>query len=294
MDASKRLWQRVEERQRLWSEVPNVFPIRRDLAKLKARHEAGDPNVVVRQSEDGHPEHYAVEFTQGQREELKRRFRDVKPAANPLDHDDDLFVRLIESQADMILDAQAIYLPDQKSRGRAIDSFVSATQKLDTALDQLDSAALGWLYGHIADRLAPEGYLLSEADGRVASMRNDPLRAQVEAGRLRQEIRHLVGAVTEAAAAAKKSLPAAERTEHDPRLRTALCLERQIVERGIPFVTTETGFPAACLRAMFEIAGVEVEKVGYWLDKAARHPDSFGLSLAERRKKFGGKNPPAD
>ena len=28
MDASKRLWQRIEERQRLWSEVPNVFPDR--------------------------------------------------------------------------------------------------------------------------------------------------------------------------------------------------------------------------------------------------------------------------
>lgn len=294
MDQIKRFWQRFEERQQLWSEVPNVFPVRRDLATLKGRRDSGDPNVVEYLDEAGHPDHYAVEFTASQREDLRRQYRAVKPATGPRDDEDELFVRIIEAQADAILDSQSIEVPDQKDRRRAIDSFVNAAQKLDTALDQLDSAALGWLYGHIADRLAPEGYQLSEADGRLASMLDDPLRAQVEAGHLRQQIRHLVGVVTEAAAEAKKSLPPAERTENDPRLTTALCLERQIVERGIQFVTTETGFPAACLRAMFEIAGVEVDKVSYWLDKAAKHPDSFGRFRADQRNKFGGKNPPTD
>lgn len=294
MDPIKRFLLDFEDRQRLVSEVPNVFPVRRDLAKLKARHDAGDPNVVVYLDEQGQPDHYAVEFTKSQRADLKRRFREVKPAHGEWDSDDDLFVRVIEAQADSILDSQAIYLPDQKDRRRAIDSFVNAAQKLDTALDQLDSAALGWLYASAADKLAAEGFQLSEADGHLVSMRDDGLRAQVEAGRLRQLIRHLVGVVTEAAAEAKETLPPIPRTEFDPRLQTALCLERQIVERGIPFVTTETGFPAACLRAMLDIAGVYVEKVSYWLDKAAKHSNSFGRFLAEQRKKSAGKNPPAD
>lgn len=294
MNEIKRFWQRFEERRQLLSDVHNVFPVRRDLAKLKARRDAGDQNVVVYLDEAGHPHHYAVKFTPEQREDLRRQYRVVKPATGPMDDEDDLFVSIIEAQADGILDSQSICVAYQKDRSRAINSLVNAAQKFDTALDQLDSAALGWLYGHIANRLAPEGYQLSEADGQLASMLDDPLRAQVEAGRLRQQIRRLVGVVTEAAAEAEKSLPPAERTENDPRLTTALCLERQIVGSGIQFVTTETGFPAACLRAMFEIAGVEVDKVSYWLDKAAKHPNSFGRFLDEQSNKFGVKNPPTD
>jgi hypothetical protein len=51
-------------------------------------------------------------------------------------------------------------------------------------------------------------------------------------------------------------------------------MERLMREHQLPFEANETGFAAQCIRAMFELADLDVEKVGYWIKKAIDHPDS--------------------
>jgi hypothetical protein len=45
-------------------------------------------------------------------------------------------------------------------------------------------------------------------------------------------------------------------------------------EHQLPFDASEKGFAAQCMRAMFDLADINVEKVGYWIKKAIDHPDS--------------------
>lgn len=42
----------------------------------------------------------------------------------------------------------------------------------------------------------------------------------------------------------------------------------------LPFEAKETGYAVQCLRAMFDLAGIDVEKPGYWIKKAIDDPDS--------------------
>jgi len=156
-------------------------------------------------------------------------------------------------------------------------------EKFDAALADMDSAALGWLYAVIVDRLAAAGVQVSQGDDAIVSMRDHPMRAQIEAGELRHEIRRVAGAIVEAADEACGTLPVHDFAENDVRLKVALWLERQVLDHRIEFDTSETGFPAQCLRAVFDLGGVDSERVSYWLKKAAAHPDSFGQFLARQK-----------
>lgn len=293
MDEIKRFWKRFEQVQDLWDRARTVFPVRRNMASLKARHERGDKSVVCYLDEDENPERYELKFSAKQREELYAAYRELKPADGPNDCEDRIFVGILERWGDSFLDSQAIQIPEQKKRKRAIASFGNALQKADQALADLDSAALGWLYANIVDDFAAHGVQVSSDDNELTSMCTVPLRAAVEAGELRLQLRELIRAAVDAAAKASATLPPPDRTANDPRLTIAKSLERQIIERGIAFTTTETGFPARCLRAVFELGGVETEKVSYWLKKAADDPHSFAR-VRERMMldKTGGKNPP--
>lgn len=292
MDPIEQFWQKFEETQDLLGRVPTVFPIKRDRAALKARHERGDPNVVVYCDEDGNPEDYKLVFTKAQREELQRAYRAIKPAFHEHDLMDRHFVGMLETWGDAFADFAAIVVPDQKVRTRAIDSLANALEKVDSALAGMDSAALGWLYACTVDDLATDGVQVSAADDRVTSMRNEWLRSQVEAGELRLSLRQMIATIVAAAAKAAQTLPLAERTKNDPRLKTVMALERLVIENGLAFDTNETGFPALCLRSMFELGGVATEKVGYWLEKAADDPDSYARFIGKMRNKWRGENPP--
>lgn len=280
--------------QDLFSRGMATYPVRRDLAALKRRRDNGDLNVVARADENGNIFDYKLEFTREQREELRKAYRQAKNRELvPHEIEDSGFVGIIEGFGDAILDFISIEPPDQKTRLRAIDSFANGVEKIDSALAEMDSSALGWLYATAVDKLSGEGVQVSTGDGNIVSMRSHPIRAQVEAGEMRQELRKLAGAIVSAARDAQTSLPKYERNDNDARLQTVKALERQIIEHGIEFVTTESGFPAQCLRSIFELAGLDTEKVSYWLKKAADDPDSFARFRERMREKNGGENPPA-
>lgn len=293
MDHIKQLWRRFDESTNLWDRARSTFPIRRDLAALRARHAAGDPNVIAYLDENGSVENYRLEFTKEQRAELVKGYRAaVKVPLSPAAYEDEIFVRIVEAWGDSFLDSEAIETPEQKSRTRNIASFATALERADVALGELDSAALGWLYANVVDTLAETGVQVSAADDHVSSMKRESLRAQVEAGELRQQLRHLIAVVVEAAGDAADTLPKPDRTAYDPRRQVAKALERLTIEHGIEFATTETGFPAQCLRASFELGGVPTEKVAYWLKQAADDPDSYARFIGKMRNKSEGPNPP--
>lgn len=293
MDSVQQFWRRFEETTNLWDRGVSTFPVRRNLAALRARHEKGDRNVIAYRDEKGNVERYKLEFTEEQRAELVGGYRAAFQAApGPTDCEAEVFVDILESWGDSLIDAEAIKTPEQKTRTRNLQSFATALERVDVALNEIDSAALGWLYANIVDKLAVCGVQLSPADERMSSMKNESLRAQVEAGELRDQLRHRIAVVVEAAGDATKTLPKSERTANDPRRQIAKALERHFIEHGIEFATTETGFPAQCLRAAFELGGVSTEKVSYWLKLAADDPDSYARFIAMHNKSDGGNQPP--
>jgi hypothetical protein len=59
-----------------------------------------------------------------------------------------------------------------------------------------------------------------------------------------------------------------------------------VIENRIAFNSTENGFAAICLRGIFDLAGVEYDKVSYWLKKAEDNPESYARSLQQMRDKL--------
>lgn len=294
MNQLKQFGKRFEENHDLVARGMATYPVHRDLAALKRRHDAADPNVMAYLDENGYAKRFEVNFTKKQSKELREAYRSAKDhLPRPNEDEEEVFVRTIEAFADAILDFQVIEPPDQKVRQRAIDSLIAGVEKMDSALAEMDSGSLGWLYANIVDRLSiDDGVQISPGDSEVASMRRHPMRAQVEAGELRSSLRKLASTVITAARESQSSLPKFDRIDNNVRLKTSKALEELIVRHGMKFVVTETGFPAHCLRSMFDLAGLECEKVGYWLKKAADDADSYARFVDRLRHKNDGENPP--
>lgn len=220
-------------------------------------------------------------FTNEQRNELEKVFLAAQtPSSAKIRYSEEdqssaeLFVSIIESWGSSIAEYQSTTPGTQKERKRAMDSVANSVTRLDEALADLDSAALGYLYAHIVDALALIGIRLSPTTNGMTSVVNHSLRAMVEAGELRSDLRNIIGTVVSATASASASLPKHEHVENDTRLQQAKHLERQMNEHRIPFTALETGTAATFLRAIFTLGGIEVEKMAYWLQKVVDDPDN--------------------
>jgi hypothetical protein len=282
MDQAKQFLQKADEARDLFYRGIKAFPLKSIDETLKARHEQRDPTVVKIDHGDGVIT-YDLEFTNDQREKLEAEFKKV---ASGFDVDDlaDTFVSTIERYAKTALEFDARPLERQKQRERDIESVSVALRRLNEALSRLDSAALGHWYGHVVDALAKAGFEASPSDNQMVSMLNNPLRAMVEGGEMRAQMSAMLDVITEATTKSGSCLPKHDHAENDGRLKTALALERLILENRIAFEATETGFAAVCLRAIFDLAGIDVDRVSYWLKKAAEHPESFGKFIEKLRQ----------
>ncbi len=284
---------RAEEAQDLEDRFWPAFPLRRNEGTLKRRHESGDRNVHCYLKEDGTLDHYELAFTGEQKRALLDAYKLARPNYDErIGVEARVFVGVLESWGDSIQLFSERKPEPQKDRTRSMQKINIGLMKIDEALAELDSGALGYWYAHIADATARSGYQLSESDSSIVSMVNEPLRAIVESGEFRQTLRQLVTAWVEATTQASETLPKFDHHEHDDRLTRAKALERLVIEHQIPFETSETGFPAQCLRAVFDLGGLEVEKVSYWLKKVADDPDSFARFLDRMRGKIEGENLP--
>ena len=269
---------RADEASETLQRVARAYPIKRDNATLKARWQGKDPNVRATADGKGNIT-YERQFTAAEIKNLETAYIASRPPADsnyPLGWTQEakVFVGIIERWAASVDLFQAIAPPDQKTRTRSLDSVANALTKLDQALASLDSGALGYLYVKVADSLAAAGLHLSTHDNRLVSMIDNPPLAVAVAGEGRQLLRKIIGEIVKATNSASEDLPKVDRVENDPRLRVARQMERLMREHQLRFETNETGFAAQCIRAMFELADLDVEKVGYWIKKAIDRPDS--------------------
>lgn len=293
MDPVEEFQRKADEARELFFRYMATRPTKSgNAAALKNRWEAKDPNVTQCNEGDG-VFSYSLKFTKLQLAELKSayvRFHPRSADKNLLTHEQDgvefeagVFVKTIEDWGAAI-DVFRDNMPEeQKARKRSMESINVALLKLDQALAELDTDALGYWYGHVVDAVAKSGLQLSAADNRLVSMLNHPVRATVEGLELRRDLRAIINASVTATTAAADRLPKFDRVRYDPRYTTAVALERFIIEHSIAFDSTENGFAAICLRAMLDLAGVEYEKISYWLKKAEDNEDSHARWLQRMR-----------
>lgn len=280
---------RADEAHETTLRVARAFPVRRDVAALKARWQHKDPNIRATRDDKGGVS-YERQFTDAQTHELEEAYlasRPRAPSGFSWAHEANVFVGIIEAWAASIALFQATTPPEQKNRVRSLRSVTNALTKLDQAPADLDSGALSFLYAKLADSLAAAGFQLSESEGRPGSMMDDPMRAAAEAGEGRKLLRVIIDQGVQAATSATKDLPTIDRVETDPRLGTVRRLERLMLEHQLPFEATEASYAAQCARAMFELADYKVEKVAYCLRKAIDHPDSHARWLQSLRERAG-------
>ena len=150
---------------------------------------------------------------------------------------------------------------DQKARKNTLKSVRLAVEKLDQALNDLDSEAMGYLYAHLVDGLAVSGVQLSAEDNKMTSMLNEHFRAVVEGGEMRKAVRGVAATIVEATTRPASPCPNMTTLQTNRAVEWpsdgTLHAGTSIAVRG-----QGTGFAVQCLRAMFELAGIEVEKPG--------------------------------
>lgn len=67
-------------------------------------------------------------------------------------------------------------------------------------------------------------------------------------------------------------------------LSTAMAIERLFLENTIKFTVSNSGLAAECLRAVYALGGMNIDRVDYWLKRARDHFDS-NHNLVERLRK---------
>lgn len=267
--------------------------VRKHQATLADRWKAGDRTVIAYC--DGNViTHYKAQITDEEKSRLVDLYMKERTdwSASSVSNDDrnnqaELFVSTIADHGCEMAVSEALMPPNQKERTRSLNSVANAFDKFVDSLNELDSAALGWLFATMEDSAAKSGISIRASGPHVPSLKSSPIRAQVEAGEARQAVKQLSEAIGPAIREARKTLPKIDREENDPRLHAAFFLERQLQYHHLPFETTETSFSAECLRTMFDLGGYETDRVSYWLKKVADTPDNQVPYFGAVRKSAG-------
>ncbi|HEY8131045.1 MAG TPA: hypothetical protein VII12_04070 [Thermoanaerobaculia bacterium] len=125
---------RADEARDLSDRLRPVYPIKRDVAALKARWAASDPNVSRTDDGEGNTT-YELHFTEEQRAQIEASYLASRPPVADYppgwSHEATIFARLVERWADSIALYQAMTPKSQKTRTRALESVANAFSKLD-------------------------------------------------------------------------------------------------------------------------------------------------------------------
>lgn len=263
------------ERSRVVLPVGKLPGVKTHEAELERRWKAGDKNVMA-YLDNGTPTHFKLQLSQDKEKRLIEGYLAERQDGNVVDSatrlEAEVFVRTIADHASSLPISEAVIPPNQKERKRTIESVAVTFDKLADSLDKLDSAALGWVFAIMEDSAAKVGLSLRPPGSDVVTLTSKPFLAMVEAGEVRQVITNFARQVGPSIRHACETLPKADRD--DPRLGAAYFLERQMIEHRLPFKAVETSYAAECLRTMYDLASYDVERVSYWLAKAADTPNS--------------------
>ncbi len=68
-------------------------------------------------------------------------------------------------------------------------------------------------------------------------------------------------------------------------MSTAMAVEKLFWDEGLRFTTSNNGLAAECLRAVYQLGGLNIDRVDYWLKKAQDHFDSMTSIVTRLRKR---------
>lgn len=243
-----------------------------------------------------HETYVRLRFDSETRSRLYKRLYDALQAKGRLvGHDDidfevEVMIGCMEGYAELLPMYDKWKPETQQRRKERINAMANHLDGIIEQIKALDSPALG--------------YCLSKGFGEIAKVKDlsNPYESSFHAILDAEEIQenNFIEGMTAFALGvrkAAKTLPQhsgntsgkdCDIFTQPPRLATASAMERLFIDQGIDYTITETGLAAECLRAIYTLGGLEIERVGHWLKSARDHKDSQANFLKRLQKRQDG------
>lgn len=195
----------------------------------------------------------------------------------------DIFIRMLSNWAEYAVITHVNTRQEQERRRELANSLSLAFSKvLDTAV-QLDDAALGHLLASGFEQIAKD----FTKETIPPEMENNAFSFLLLADQLRNQYFPQMKSFCAGMYVAVNTLPRISPDSSTPQFVIAASLEEYLGRLGIPTTTTETGLAGKSLHTVMAMAGIEISKAGYWLEKAKKSPNSW-TAFADRLNKQGG------
>ncbi len=211
-----------------------------------------------------------------------------------LDEEAEVFLRILENYAHAIPLFEQHDPPKTQKRKECVKGLSNKLSGLLDALKEIDSTALGYIAFNALKILEDDGTDISPAlepytmdlehihaaiKGEELKPKLTPHKAACLAFDARKELIPILAALSVAAKDASRELPV---YDFDTTLKTALAVERTFWENGLPFVATDSSFAGECLREVYQLGGLQIDRVQYHLQKALDSEESMARLMARQ------------
>lgn len=231
-----------------------------------------------------------LEFDSVTKEMLyKRLFSALKDQYTDQSSLDDTVVVIIGSMcgfAEYIVGLEKSKPERQQRRQERINSLATHMEGIIEQIKALDSPALGYAIYRGYDEISKDGDIPNPFEPGLDSI----LQAEITQDSKNIEIltKFALGMRKAVRDLPKHSLNTSGKDysmySQNVQLGPALALEDLFFRTGVKFTTSNSGLAAECLRAIYNLAGLDIDRVDYWLKRALDHPDSM-KSFSEKMQK---------
>ena len=226
-----------------------------------------------------------LHFDEITKERLYQLLSSAFKKKNPYDYNSDseicLMIIYMECFAEAIPGSEKFLPEKQQRRQERINSLAAHLEGLINQIEALDSPALGYAMHRGCEEISNIR--------KIANPLQSSFDAILEAEFLQDKnnIKELKAFSLGLRKAAKDLPEHAGNTSGNnypwysqkSKTAVALALEKLFFNAGIDFTTSNNGLAAECLRAIYNLGGLKLDRVDYWLRKAKNHHDSlFNIS----------------
>ncbi|MBS1191495.1 MAG: hypothetical protein H6R10_3287 [Rhodocyclaceae bacterium] len=192
-----------------------------------------------------------------------------------------VFVRYLEGMASFVAMVSAEERVKQEARRERAESLLNGLSKIIDAMQSLDDAALGFLLAGGFEQIEKDF-----PDTRLPSpMRDNTFALMVLARDMKKTCAGELASMHLGMTNGLLNLPITDADFARPQFMVAHKLEDYLGRLNIKFTTTETGLAGISFHAVMELAGIECNKAGYWLTKAAKHEKSWASFIAKLKER---------
>lgn len=256
--------------------------LKKNVAYFKSLSEAEqDEQVNLRHAIE---REIASRFSEESRHDIHNTYLQALKKAAP-DHFDaeseaDLFIGMLEIWGVYAFEECCRERQAHERRKEVATSFaLSFSKMLDTA-SGLDDAALGYLLSSGFEQMAKD---FSDETIPIA-LKGNAIAFMALANELKTTHSAKLNSFSAGIYTSLKDLPQIDRNSSSPEFSAAAALEDYLSKRNIAFSTTETGLAGKSFHSIMAMAGIEIGKAGYWLDKARKHENSWANFLSRFRE----------